>query len=133
VEYSEMDRATAELRAPDGGGLAFNAGNICIHFYSTRFLAGACAPAALPKVYHVAKKAIPFADPVTGETVRDKARLAAAAAAAHGGKHGGYTGLKLESFIFDVFPAATAMAVLEVPRDAEFSPVKNAPARKRVE
>ena len=36
-------------------------------------------------------------------------------------------GIKLESFIFDVFPAARSMAVLEINRAAEFSPVKNAP------
>jgi UDP-N-acetylglucosamine/UDP-N-acetylgalactosamine diphosphorylase len=36
-------------------------------------------------------------------------------------------GIKLESFIFDVFPAAKSMAVLEIDRAAEFSPVKNAP------
>lgn len=36
-------------------------------------------------------------------------------------------GIKLESFIFDVFPAAKSMAVVEIDRTAEFSPVKNAP------
>ena len=39
----------------------------------------------------------------------------------------GINGVKLESFIFDVFPAAQRMAVLEIERSAEFSPVKNAP------
>lgn len=40
---------------------------------------------------------------------------------------GGINGIKLESFIFDVFPAAQHMAILEIERNAEFSPVKNAP------
>ena len=40
---------------------------------------------------------------------------------------GATNGIKLESFIFDVFPAAKTMAVLEIDRAAEFSPVKNAP------
>ena len=115
VEYSEMDAHSAELRAPSGE-LVFNAGNLCIHYYSTAFLDSACAPAALPKVYHLAAKAIPFADPATGRTL-DKAAMAGR----------GNTGVKLESFIFDVFPAARAMAVLEIDREAEFSPVKNAP------
>jgi UDP-N-acetylglucosamine/UDP-N-acetylgalactosamine diphosphorylase len=51
----------------------------------------------------------------------DKAAMAAAFGA------GGVNGIKLESFIFDVFPAARRMAVLEIERDAEFAPVKNAP------
>jgi UDP-N-acetylglucosamine pyrophosphorylase len=40
---------------------------------------------------------------------------------------GANNGIKLESFIFDVFPAAKKMAVLEIDRSEEFSPVKNAP------
>ncbi len=40
---------------------------------------------------------------------------------------GANNGVKLETFIFDVFPSATTMAVLEIDRAAEFSPVKNAP------
>ena len=105
---------------------------------------GECSPAPLPKVYHVAKevgaalarsrRALPRADdertpslcaqsiPVadaSGATM-DKAAMAAA--------FGGVpNGIKLESFIFDVFPAAQRMAALEVERAAEFSPVKNAP------
>lgn len=55
VEYSEMDKEAAERR-DDTGALVFNAGNICIHYYSTDFLDGPCSPAHLPKVYHLAKK-----------------------------------------------------------------------------
>ncbi len=116
VEYSEMDKASAELRDPSTGELVFNTGNICIHYFSTAFLAGPCSPASLPKVYHVARKSIPYAHPETGLTL-SKAEMA--------GK--GNTGIKLESFIFDVFPAAQRMAVLEIRREEEFSPVKNAP------
>jgi UDP-N-acetylglucosamine pyrophosphorylase len=36
-------------------------------------------------------------------------------------------GCKLESFIFDVFPLADSMAVLEVAREDAFAPVKNGP------
>lgn len=116
VEYSELDKASAELVDPATGALTYNAGNICIHYYSTAFLADKCSPAALPKVYHVAKKSIPYAHPDTGKTLT-KAELAPL----------GNTGVKLESFIFDVFPASNAMAVLEIVREEEFSPVKNAP------
>ena len=41
------------------------------------------------------------------------------------------TGIKLECFIFDCFGRATNMAILEGPRDEEFTPVKNAPGEKK--
>ena len=36
-------------------------------------------------------------------------------------------GVKLELFIFDTFPMAQQVALMEVARDSEFAPVKNAP------
>lgn len=36
-------------------------------------------------------------------------------------------GLKLELFIFDTFPLAQRVSLMEVAREAEFAPVKNAP------
>ena len=60
-----------------------------------------------------------MADEATGATMGKEAMAAA--------YKGASNGIKLESFIFDVFPAAKAMAVLEIDRAAEFSPVKNAP------
>ncbi len=36
-------------------------------------------------------------------------------------------GVKLELFIFDTFPLAKRVALLEVHRHEEFAPVKNAP------
>lgn len=111
VEYSEMDKATAELKNASGE-LVFGAGNICIHYFSMEFLATKCSPAALPKVYHIARKAIPYADEETGQSIIPKGRN---------------TGIKLESFIFDVFPASTAPSLMEVIREEEFAPVKNAP------
>ena len=119
VEYTEMAAADAEAIDPATGELLFNAGNICIHYYSTEFLSNACSPAKLPKVYHLARKAIPCAHPDTGAT-RTKAEMAEL----------GVNGIKLESFIFDVFPASKSMAVLEIVREEEFSPLKNAPGSK---
>ena len=39
-------------------------------------------------------------------------------------------GIKLELFIFDTFPLAERVALLEVHRHEEFAPVKNAPGSK---
>ena len=36
-------------------------------------------------------------------------------------------GVKLELFIFDTFPMAQRVSLMEVARDSEFAPVKNAP------
>lgn len=40
------------------------------------------------------------------------------------------TGVKFELFIFDAFPLADSIGILEVNRDEEFAPVKNAPGSK---
>lgn len=60
--------------------------------------------------YHVAHKKIPIANE-NGETYTPSVN----------------SGIKLESFIFDVFPLSSRMAVLSVPRETEFAPVKNPP------
>lgn len=62
----------------------------------------------LSLAYHVAHKQIPITDEA-GETFTPATN----------------SGIKLESFIFDVFPLSTRMAVLAVPRETEFAPVKN--------
>jgi len=112
VEYSDIKAEDAEAVNEDGS-LRLSTGSICIHFYSFQFLSTTCSPESLPKVYHVAKKAIPYAHPETGLTI-PKAELPKV------------TGIKLESFIFDVFPLSENMAVMECVRAQEFSPVKNA-------
>ncbi len=113
VEYSDMPDSAKEATNADGS-LRFSAGNLCIHYYSMQFLGSKASPASLPKVYHVARKAIPHAHPDTGATI-PKSQLT------------GNNGIKLETFIFDVFEAADKVAALEVQRDQEFAPVKNAP------
>jgi hypothetical protein len=60
-------------------------------------LAAQAVAASPPTVYHVAEKKIPYADP-EGATAVPKAN----------------NGIKLESFIFDVFPRAQNPVVLEV-------------------
>ncbi|PFH59129.1 hypothetical protein XA68_12769 [Ophiocordyceps unilateralis] len=115
VEYSEIDKATAEAtdaKQPDL--LKFRAANIVNHYYSFRFLES--IPQWAHKLpHHVAHKKIPAADPKTGETVKPETP----------------NGIKLEQFVFDVFPflPLDKFACMEVRRDDEFSPLKNAPGK----
>ena len=59
VEYSEIGKATSELRSPDGK-LTYCAGNICNHFFSTDFLRAVCEEHHKLMPHHVAKKKIPY-------------------------------------------------------------------------
>ncbi|KAH8110694.1 UDP-N-acetylglucosamine pyrophosphorylase [Phellopilus nigrolimitatus] len=107
VEYSEITPAQAARRDPATGALALRAANIANHFYTRAFLERTRAiEAAL--AYHVARKQIP-------------------SVAVPSGARGKAPGMKLEMFVFDVFPFAERFAVLEGARAEEFSPLKNAP------
>ncbi|KAL8681339.1 MAG: hypothetical protein Q9186_002548 [Xanthomendoza sp. 1 TL-2023] len=112
VEYSEIDDTTAEARdskQPDL--LKFRAANIVNHYYSFRFLES-IEDWAHKLPHHVARKKIPHVDIEKGETVKpDKPN-----------------GIKLEQFVFDVFPLLSLekFACMEVKREDEFSPLKNA-------
>jgi len=109
VEYSEIKEETASLRRPDNPSkLVYNAGNICNHFYTTKFLLRVCNDHDQSLPYHIAKKKIPT---VGGEKVQ---------------------GVKLEKFVFDVFQFTEKFVVWECLREEEFSPLKNAddPSKK---
>jgi len=108
VEYSELSEELAK-QTDEQGLLKFRTGNICNHFFTLYFLKNTVLP-ALGNSYHVANKKIPFADAESGETVKPTEN----------------NGIKLEMFIFDVFPIAEDMAVLDCLREEEFAPVKNA-------
>lgn len=112
VEYSEIDKATAEAEDPKHPGiLKYRAANIVNHYYSFRFLE--TIPQWAHKLpHHVARKKIPYADTESGETVKPEKP----------------NGIKLEQFVFDVFPMLPLekFACMEVRREDEFSPLKNA-------
>jgi UDP-N-acetylglucosamine/UDP-N-acetylgalactosamine diphosphorylase len=112
VEYSELSKDKAESRTLDGQ-LAFRAANIANHFYTTQFLEGV---EAMEKkmAFHIARKKIPTVDLSTGELIKPAAP----------------NGMKLELFVFDVFPFTNSLCVLEVDRAEEFSALKNAPGSK---
>ncbi|KAI8646632.1 nucleotide-diphospho-sugar transferase [Parasitella parasitica] len=108
VEYSEISKELSE-QLQDDGSLAFRAANIANHFFSTEFLER--VPSFASKLeYHIAKKKIKYIND-NGELVEPKSN----------------SGMKLECFVFDVFPFAQSFSVLEVDRLDEFSPLKNAP------
>lgn len=112
VEYSEIDTTTAEAKDPKQPDiLKFRAANIVNHYYSFRFLETIEQwPHELP--HHVAKKKIPCVDTEKGEAIKPEKP----------------NGIKLEQFVFDVFPMLDLkrFASMEVKREDEFSPLKNA-------
>ncbi|KJE88570.1 UDP-N-acetylhexosamine pyrophosphorylase-like protein 1 [Capsaspora owczarzaki ATCC 30864] len=110
VEYSEITKETA-ARTNAAGELVFNAGNIANHMFSVPFLRALLTEHRDALVHHVAKKKIPFVDVASGQIVTPKEP----------------NGVKLEMFVFDVFPLSTNSGALQVLRDEEFSPLKNAP------
>ncbi|KZP25283.1 nucleotide-diphospho-sugar transferase [Athelia psychrophila] len=109
VEYSEISTAQAEKRNARGD-LAFGAANIVNHFYTTTYL-NSVESFEDELAFHIARKKIPHVDLETGATVKPTKP----------------NGMKFEMFVFDVFPFTKSFAVLEVARNEEFSPLKNAP------
>jgi UDP-N-acetylglucosamine/UDP-N-acetylgalactosamine diphosphorylase len=103
IEYSEMTPEMCEAR--DADGLLYGSANIAVHLFRRDFLE-LHADADLP--YHVAHKKISHVG-ADGRTVAPEAPNA----------------YKFELFMFDLFPRARGMAVLEVDRSEEFAPVKN--------
>ncbi|KAE8145068.1 nucleotide-diphospho-sugar transferase [Aspergillus avenaceus] len=112
VEYSEIDQETAEAKDPKQPDvLKFRAANIVNHYYSFRFFESIENWAhKLP--HHVARKKIPCVNIENGESFKPEKP----------------NGIKLEQFVFDVFPMTPLdkFACIEVRRDDEFSPLKNA-------
>jgi UDP-N-acetylglucosamine/UDP-N-acetylgalactosamine diphosphorylase len=113
VEYSELSKEKAEQRDQETGELAYRAANIANHFYTLDFLDQVESMEA-EMAFHIARKKIPTVDLSTGKAIKPDTP----------------NGMKLELFVFDVFPFTKTLGVLEVPRQEEFSPLKNAPGSK---
>jgi UDP-N-acetylglucosamine/UDP-N-acetylgalactosamine diphosphorylase len=113
VEYSEISPKTRNLKNEDDE-LLYDSGNICNHFMTTEFLNEVCRKHSDELKNHIAEKKIPFID--------DDGLL---------NKPTSNNGIKLEKFVFDVFPFSNAswakgnFALWEVLRQEEFSPLKN--------
>lgn len=111
VEYSEIPKALSEERVngESEGDLVFRAANIANHFYTLDFL-NDVENFQHEMAYHIARKKIPHTDLTTGQLEKPSKP----------------NGMKLELFVFDVFPFTKSMAILEVDRSTDFSPLKNA-------
>uniref|UniRef100_A0A7E4URP5 UDP-N-acetylglucosamine diphosphorylase n=1 Tax=Panagrellus redivivus TaxID=6233 RepID=A0A7E4URP5_PANRE len=104
LEYSEMTKEQAERAEPfTPVELTFCDGNIANHFFDIDFLSAVCSY-DLP--YHIAKKNIKHF------SLKENKEIVTA-------------GVKLERFIFDVFPFACNFLSYEVDRELEFAPLKN--------
>ncbi|KYN30825.1 UDP-N-acetylhexosamine pyrophosphorylase [Trachymyrmex septentrionalis] len=107
VEYSEITKETAELRHVNGQ-LIYNAANICNHYFTVDFLKDIAHLYEKDLLLHVAKKKISYVND-DGERIVPKIP----------------NGIKIEKFVFDVFPFAKNFAVWQGTREEEFSPLKN--------
>lgn len=116
IEYSEILLELAKQKDPqDESKLYLRAANIVNHYYSVSLLdrmleKWISSQEFLP--FHIARKKIASLDLETGELVKPTEP----------------NGIKLEQFIFDVFPSVELekFGCLEVDRHEEFSPLKNA-------
>mmetsp|Transcript_32026 Transcript_32026/g.79758 ORF Transcript_32026/g.79758 Transcript_32026/m.79758 type:complete len:514 (+) Transcript_32026:23-1564(+) len=109
VEYSEISRELAEACNKDGR-LLYGSAHICVNYFALSFLRRFIANDLSTMPLHIASKKIPTITP-EGTPVAPTAN----------------NGIKLELFIFDNFPKAQRMQVLQVKRADEFAPIKNAP------
>ncbi len=108
VEYTEIDDANRSLRNAEGD-LVYWAGSIAVHAIDVSFARRVAADTERLLPYHASAKKIPYVD-ADGRRIRPDEP----------------NGYKLERFLFDALPAAARCALLEVARDEEYAPVKNA-------
>lgn len=108
VEYTEIDDAHRFARDASGE-LVYWAGSIAIHLLEVDFVRRIAADAERHLPYHASAKKIPCTD-ASGAPLRPTEP----------------NGHKLERFLFDALPFAARVSLLEVARDDEYAPVKNA-------
>lgn len=108
LEYTEIADAQREARDAQGA-LLYWAGNAAMHVFNVDFLSRVAADAEALLPLHPSQKKIPTLDNSGTPLSPDSPN-----------------GYKLERFIFDALLAARRVCVVEVRREEEYSPVKNA-------
>ncbi|MDR1535945.1 MAG: UDPGP type 1 family protein [Planctomycetota bacterium] len=105
IEYMDLDEAARQAREADGR-LKFRAGSIAIHVLNVDFVDRVAAGGVLP--WHQSRKKVPY---FTGNRlIKPETENA----------------VKFETFVFDALPQAEKSLNLEVAREQEFAPLKNA-------
>jgi len=107
IEYSDMSQDDALARTNEGD-LVYSAGSIAIHLINVEFIKK-CNEGEFTLPFHKAEKKIPFLDDSGQNVTPEEAN-----------------GVKFETFVFDALQYARKTVVMEVSRDEEFAPVKNA-------
>lgn len=107
VEYTELGAEQARER-DRSGRLRLRAGNICVHHFTLDFLKLVVREFEPQLPFHVAHKKIAHVDESGNRVEPTKPN-----------------GIKMEKFVFDVFPFAKKFVQFEVRREDEFSPLKN--------
>jgi UDP-N-acetylglucosamine/UDP-N-acetylgalactosamine diphosphorylase len=103
VEYTELTPEQTRLRAADGE-LLYRWGSPALHAWSVAFLARLADAGYRPPLHRSAKPVRAWADGVLREV----------------------DGWKSERFVFDLVAEADVSVGMEIDREAEFAPVKNA-------
>jgi len=107
IEYTELSKEEKEATTADGR-LKFGQGSIAIHVFSRSFFERLTTE-NIDLPYHLAHKKITHIDAL-GRRIKPEAP----------------NGYKFEQFIFDAFPFARNVMVMETDRSQDFSPIKNA-------
>jgi UDP-N-acetylglucosamine/UDP-N-acetylgalactosamine diphosphorylase len=107
VEYSDLPDELARQR-DDEGELAYWAGSIAVHCIEVAFVRD-LTEGGLRLPYHRAVKKVPHVDDEGRAVEPDQPNA-----------------VKFETFLFDALPSASRTVSVEVRREDEFSPIKNA-------
>jgi UDP-N-acetylglucosamine/UDP-N-acetylgalactosamine diphosphorylase len=104
VEYSDMPEDKIKAKNSNGE-ILYSAANPAIHLFSISFVSELTGSDSISLPFHIAKKKI---------------------TAMVDGRHSEISGYKFEKFVFDALPLSAKNVILEVLREEEFAPVKNA-------